>query len=377
MFTPFDGFTLFPALMSATLTAYNLRAWAHDERLHDPAGRVSVLIPARNESAQIEGAVGAALAALRPGDELIVCNDASTDDTRAILDRLAATDARLRVMDSRPLPHGLVGKPFTCQQLSEAATGDLLIFVDADVRLEPDAILRLSGLLHHYGATVVSGLPRQVYGTWVERAVMPFLAITFTSWIPLDAIWRTKAPWMVAAIGQVFAIPRDAYDRIGGFGAVADAVVDDVAFARRAKAVGERVVFASIEHTASCRMYNGPREMWAGFSKNVFEGLGERWLVLLTVIVLYLSAFTLPFVRAGVGLSVWGSVAWPAAAGIAANVVTRALLARRYGDSPLALLLHPLAPFVVAAMAVNSARWTHGQGLHWRGRTYRQRVDRP
>lgn len=375
MFTPFDGFTFFPAVMSATLTAYNLVAWPRDRHLVDPGPCVSVLIPARNESAHIADAVTAALAALRPQDELVVCDDASTDDTRDILTRLAATDPRLRVIDGRPLPPGQVGKPHACQQLSECARGDLLVFLDADVRLRPDALPRLAALLSRHEAGVVSGLPRQVYGTWAERIVMPFLGITFTSWIPLDAVWRTRAPWIVAAIGQVVAVRRDTYDRLGGFASVAHAVVDDIAFARRAKELGERVVFASLDHSASCRMYDSPRAMWNGFSKNLFEGLGGRWSLLIAATTLYVSAFVLPFVRAGVEIAVWGEPSWEAATAVVANVVMRLLLAARFGDNVVALLLHPLASLVVVAMAINSARLSTGQGVQWRGRTYARRGD--
>lgn len=375
MFTPFDGFTFFPAVMSATLTAYNLLAWPRDRHLADPGRAVSVLIPARDEAAHIGDAARAVLAALRPQDELIVCDDGSTDDTRGILTRLAATDARLRVIDGEPLPEGQIGKPHACQQLSDAARGDLLVFLDADVRLQPDALARLAGLLDHYQAAMVTGLPRQLYGSLGERLVMPFLTITFTSWIPLDAIWRTKAPWIVAAIGQVVAVRRDAYDRIGGFAAVADQVVDDIAIARRAKERGERVVFASLDQSASCRMYDSSKAMWRGFSKNLFEGLGRRWSLLAACITLYVSAFVLPFVRAGVDHALWGEVVWPASAAVVANVVMRLLLAARFGDSLLALLLHPLASLVVVAMALNSARWSLGEGVHWRGRTYRRRGD--
>ncbi len=377
MFTPFDGFTFFPAVMSATLTAYNLVAWPRDRRLANPTCAVSVLIPARDEAAHIGDAVRAVLAALRPQDELIVCDDGSTDDTRAILTRLAATDARLRVIDGEPLPEGQVGKPHACQQLSEAARGDLFVFLDADVRLAPDALHRLAALLDDYDAGMVTGLPHQVYGSLGERLIMPFLGITFTSWIPLDAVWRTKAPWIVAAIGQVIAVRRDVYERIGGFASVADQVVDDIAFARRAKERGERVVFASLDQSASCRMYDSGYAMWRGFSKNLFEGLGSRWSLLIASITLYVSAFVLPFVRAGVDYAVWGDVVWTASAAVIANVVMRLLLAARFGDSLLALLLHPFASLVVVAMALNSARWSLGEGLHWRGRTYRRRGDPP
>lgn len=375
MFTPFDGFTFFPAVMSATLTAYNLVAWPRDRRLCDPRCAVSVLIPARDEAAHIGDAVRAVLAALRPQDELIVCDDGSTDDTRVILTQIAANDARLRLIDGEPLPEGQVGKPHACQQLSEAARGDLFLFLDADVRLAPDALPRLAALLDDYNAGMVTGLPRQVYGSLGERLIMPFLTITFTSWIPLDAVWRTKAPWIVAAIGQVIAVRRDVYERIGGFASVADQVVDDIAFARRAKERGERVVFASLDQTASCRMYDSGYAMWRGFSKNLFEGLGSRWSLLIASITLYVSAFVLPFVRAGVDYAVWGDVVWTASAAVIANVVMRLLLAARFGDSLLALLLHPFASLVVVAMALNSARWSLGEGLHWRGRTYRRRGD--
>lgn len=374
-FTPFDGFTVFPAALSAVWTTWNvLGGWPSDTTTATaPPGPVSVLIPARNEAAHIEDAVRAALAALGPDDELLVCDDGSTDGTRTILASIA--DLRLRVLDGAPLAPGEVGKPRACAQLADAARGRHLLFVDADVTLAPDAIARLSALQNAYQADVVTAFPDQRMETWAERVLLPMLPLTFTSWMPLDAIWRRPEPWLLVVNGQLLWFERDTYEAIGGFRAVVTEVVDDMAICRNAKLAGRRVVFATARHAAACRMYEGHGAMWAGFSKNLYEGLGERpWAVAL-VITLYLSAFVLPYVRFAAEWA-WSTPTWEAALGLACALWARGVLATRLGHSPWSVVAHPIAAVWACAVALNSVRWARRGEVQWRGRTYVRREDR-
>jgi glycosyltransferase involved in cell wall biosynthesis len=373
VFTPFDGFTLFPALMAASLTTWNHRAWPEDRRVGPTPPRVSVLIPARNEARNITAAVTAALAALPADGELIVYDDDSTDDTPRLL--AAFTDPRLTVLQGVGLPPGWVGKPHACHRLALAARGDLLLFVDADVTLQPDALARLAAVLDDHDAAVLTAFPRQRAETWLEAVVLPFLPLSFVAWIPLDAVWRSDKPWLLAVSGQLLALRRATYDAIGGYEAVAADVVDDMAICRRAKQTGHRVVFAYAPRSATCRMYGSARELWDGFSKNLFEGLGESALALLAVVVLYLSAFVLPYLRVGWELAGSG-VTWPAALGLLSTLWARALLAWRMGHRPLSVLLNPVGALIVLTMALRSAWWSWRGTVRWRGRVYDRRAAR-
>lgn len=374
MFTPFDGCTVFPALMSGVLTAYNLVAWPSDRRAGRPRGKVSVLIPARNEEAVIGRAVRSALAACGPDDEVIVYEDQSTDRTAEVLGQFR--DRRLRVVPGVSLPPGQVGKPHACARLGDVASGELLVFLDADVALHRDALGRFQALLDAYEADVLTGFPHQHATHPVVRAVLPMLATTYTSWIPLDTVWRRKEPWLLAVNGQVLVFRRAAYTTIGGYAAVAHEVVDDMAIGRRVKEAGLRLLFASVRRSAVCEMYPTPRAMWEGFSKNLYEGLGEKPWALVAAISLYLGAFVLPLVRAAVEWGVWGAVGWESAVGIVSAFLGAALLSIRLGQGVTPIVARPLAAIAVVAMALNSALWSKRGTVRWRGRTYARKALR-
>lgn len=371
-----DALTVVPAAIPLFLNLVNDRVWPRSDAVHEVVDRISVLVPARNEAANIEACVTAALAVQPPVHEVIVLDDGSTDATPDILARLAQTDARLTVLQGAPLPPGWVGKPHACHQLGQAATGDVLLFVDADTTLTTDATQRLAALFARYRPKVITAFPRQHTVSLVEQAIVPLLALTFTSWLPLDLVWQHVNPRFLVVNGQVIAFRREAYDAIGGYAAVAGEIVDDVAVCRRAKQADQRVVFADGQHLASCRMYASASDVWSGFSKNFYEGLGARPLVLLGVLTAYLLAFVGPYVRLGVDLALWGTIGWAAALGVAFNLGARTILARRLHHSPWSVLVHPLAVCVLVAIALNSALWSRRGTIAWRGRVYGDRTTR-
>ncbi|MFT5683526.1 MAG: chlorobactene glucosyltransferase [Myxococcota bacterium] len=363
-----------PAAIPAVITGINLLTWTRGRANTVPEGRVSILIPARNEETTIEACVEAALAGPRCIDEVIVYNDASTDATSDILARLERKHPRLRIVEGHGLPAGWVGKPHACHQLAQHATGDVLVFVDADTTLTPDGIPRLLDLLSDSG--LVTAFPRQHTHSLAEQLLMPLLCLTYTAWLPLALIPRTTSPHILAANGQVVAVRRNALEALGGFASVRGEVVDDMALCRQAKRSGIRVCFADGYAIAECRMYNSASEIWSGFSKNLYEGIGESTLALLGVVALYLLTMVLPFVALPLSLLVDPAWMAPAAVGVGLNLLTRSLLALRYGHTLLSVLLHPLAVLGLLAIAVNSARWSRLGAIEWRGRTYASRGNR-
>ena len=363
-----------PAAIPAVITGLNLLTWTRG-RTNTPArGRVSILIPARNEAATIEACVTAALVGPRCIDEVIVYDDASTDTTPDILARLQRKHPRLRIVEGQRLPAGWVGKPHACHQLSQHATGDVLLFVDADTTLTPDGVPRLLGLLEDN--SLVTAFPRQQTVSLVEQLFMPLLCLTYTAWLPLALIPRTTSPRILAANGQVLAVRREALEALGGFASVRGEVVDDMALCRQAKRTGIRVCFADGFHIAHCRMYSSAAEIWSGFSKNLYEGLGESLLGLMSVVVLYLLTMVLPFIALPLALLLDPAWAVPAALGAGLNLLTRTLLAVRYNHTALSVLLHPLSVLGLIVIAVNSARWSRIGAIQWRGRTYAARGQR-
>ncbi len=369
-----------PAAIPAVTTAFNLLTWPEGRADAPPAPlRISVCIPARNEEATIEACARAALASRHPLHEVVVFDDASTDRTPAILAALAAEDPRLKVFQGDGLPDGWVGKPHACHQLARHATGDVLLFLDADTFLDPDGVSRVASLLAHprLPSDVVTAVPQQRTGTLAEQLMMPLLHLVYTSWLPIVMVRLSRHPAFLAANGQVLAIRRDTYDAIGGFAAVKAEVVDDMAFCRRAKVLGHRVVFADGRHIATCRMYDSGAALWAGFSKNLYEGIGGHPLALAAVVGLLLGTWVLPWLALPVAaVAGWGTATAAAATGIGLGVLTRLMLALRYDHSVASVAAHPAAVVGLVGIALNSFRWSRRGEIAWAGRTYAARAER-
>lgn len=368
------------ALIPLAMTFVNLLVWPRGERW--PASRpmrdaptVSVLIPARDEAESIERAVRGAAAGRIGAHEVIVCDDGSTDGTAEILARLSEQIPELRIIQGRQLPEGWVGKPFACAQLGEVATGDVLLFVDADTVLEKQGIERLLSLFEDYEADVVTAVPAQEAKSFAERLMMPLLHLTYTSWLPMPLIWRTDDERFLAANGQVLGFRSEAYESIGGFETVRSEIVDDMAICRAAKKAKKRVVFADGFSIARCRMYGSWGEVRDGFSKNMYEGIGGTLPALAFAIALHIFAFLGSWLLIPAALV--GSVAWlPVLLGVGANVATRTALALRQQHSLVSVFLHPLAIIGMLWIAVNSWRWSQNGALTWAGRVYSARADR-
>jgi len=369
-----------------SLSIWNLLTWSHrTNSLPKTRLDVSVLIPARNEQENIGALIQSILqqTSLSRVSEIIVYDDHSTDQTPAIVTELAKTDARIRLISGQELPHGWLGKPHACQRLYEASKSSLLLFLDADVRLKPQGLDRLvswsQGVEPNF---VVTAVPRQIAKGFLERLMIPLLHVTYLSWLPLRWANRSFDPALVAACGQVLLASRDALQCTGGFISVRSEIVDDVKFCRHARLKGCVVVFADGHKIATCRMYTSSAQLWAGFSKNLYLGLGTPWALALAVF-LYLAAYVLPYITSlGLALSPLshssaGSLAlvWLQRAawwGIAANVSLRGLLCLRYRQSWLSVMLHPVGVLSLVALAINSALWARSGRIAWSGRVYRR-----
>lgn len=377
-----------PALIPLGLVSFNALVWTRGRprpaaALAAPAG-ISVLIPARDEAANIARCVLAVDAADGPITEIVVYDDGSTDGTAGILADLQREVGRLRVLSGGDLPDGWVGKPYALHRLTGVAAGGVLLHLDADVTLTRDGVLRMLSLLGDadrvpggLGAAVVTAVPRQRTGSFAEQIMMPLLHLSYVAWLPMPLIHRTADPRVLAANGQVLMIRRSALDAVGGWAAVRSALVDDMALCRAVKRSGRRVVFADGDLMADCRMYPDGRSLWHGFAKNFYEGIGGHPAAMLAVMALHLVFFVLPYLALPVALLLGGGgLAVAAAVGVAANIALRLIMAARYHHSLLSVLLHPLAVLLMMAVLVDSFRWSRRSDIRWRGRSYAARARR-
>lgn len=330
---------------------------------------VSVVIPARDEERTIERTVRAMLAQTYPALELIVVNDRSTDATAAVLARI--DDPRLVVVDAEEPPPGWLGKPSALHQGSLRARGELLLFVDADVIYEPDAITAAVAHMEERAVPMIALFPRlEMHGFW-EHVVMPNLAVFAFTFLPVWLTNRTRIAVLAVGGGPGNLVRREDYDAAGGHVSLKDAVVDDVGLARLMRRHGRRTEVVRAEGLVSVRMYHGLGEIVRGFTKNAFAVFDYNWLVALLFLVLAVVFHILPYALALTGDRL-------ALASVGLILLTRVILFRSIGyrlDN--ALLAHPLMIGVWCAIMLRSL-WYTGirRQLHWRGRTYDARNTR-
>ncbi|CAG0930428.1 chlorobactene glucosyltransferase [Thermoflexales bacterium] len=277
--------------------------------------RVSLLLPARNEARNIEACTRSLLGQDYPDFEVIVLDDESTDGTGEILRRLAPEEARLRVIQGLPLPAGWLGKNWACHQLAQAATGDYLLFTDADTRHTSTMLRDAIAAALATQADLLSGLPRQEVKTWSEQLLVPLLAWSFMAFIPLALAERLPAAFLSISIGQFLLFRRSAYAAIKGHASVRHQIVEDFALTRHIKRAGLRWRFVDATPRIHCRMYQNFREVFAGLSKNLFVIFGNlfffavAWIALLLaflepplILLLALLGLTLPSQLVGLSI---------------------------------------------------------------------------
>jgi chlorobactene glucosyltransferase len=240
---------------------------------HPQAGRVtprvSILVPARNEETKIEVCVRSLLAQDYPDFEIVVLNDSSEDRTA---DRVQALcfDPRLRLLHGAPLPRGWLGKNWACQQLGTVATGDILLFTDADTRHQPQALRDAVCALDGERVDFLSVLPEQEMHTWGERLVVPILPWSQQTFYPIALLRRGRAASLTTAIGQYMMFRRSTYLAVGGFERVRDSVIDDGDLVRAVARHGSRWTLLDGTGRVTCRMYDSFHEAADGLSKNLF-----------------------------------------------------------------------------------------------------------
>ncbi len=415
---------------------------------------VAVLLPVRDEAHRVAPCLRSLLAQrCVPGLRILILDDGSTDGTADVVHAVAAGDPRVQLISGAPLPPGWLGKPHACQQLADAATGrgtgaaagqqsgaapvpgcdvaagttgadttgadttgadttgadttgadttdagttvPVLVFVDADVVLAPDAVAAAVALLP--GFDLVCPFPRIVAGSAGERLVQPLLQWSWLSFVPLRALERTRHPSLAAAGGQFLVVSTEGYRRAGGHAAVRDKVLEDIELARAVIRSGGRTALADGTPLASCRMYRSWRELSDGYTKSLWAAFGSRAgavavaAMLLALYVLPLLAFPVAAVLAATapatpatpatagpawlsGIAPGSWLTGPSAAclaallGYASGVAGRIVAGRTTGARvwPDALA-HPASILLFCVLLARSWRARRRGELLWKGR---------
>jgi glycosyltransferase involved in cell wall biosynthesis len=359
------------ALVPAVMVAVNLRYY-RTPPVHEgkKTPHVSILIPARDEEPRIARAVETALASRGVDLEVVVMDDHSTDRTVEIVQAIAARDPRVRVETAPPLPQGWAGKQHACHALASAARGTILLFVDADVELAPNGVSRAVGFLEDSGADLVSGFPRQITGTPMERLVIPLIHFVLLGYLPVPAMRRSTNEAYAAGCGQLFLAKRDAYERAGGHASIRATFHDGLQLPRSFRRAGLKTDLFDATSVATCRMYHSAAEVIRGLAKNAHEGMaGNRAIWIWSSLLL--GANVLPPALVVTGL-VTGSGAvwwWVAVVATAIALATRLALAIRFRQSIVGAVLNPLG--ISMLVAIQWYSWflcRAGRGIAWKDR---------
>lgn len=340
---------------------------------------VSVIIPARNESATIATVVRSVLASTYQPLEVIVVDDGSTDDTAARVIRLAADDGRLRLLSGAPLPPGWFGKPWACAQGARVAGGRLLLFTDADTCHEPELLGRAVAALERERASLVTVAPHQRCETLWERLIMPQIWLLLRLRYHPRRVNRARRERDVIANGQFILTTREAYDAVGTHEAVRHEVAEDLALAQAYFRQARRIHFTFATRLMQTRMYHSLPHLIEGWSKNVYLG-GRRSFpdepvlrALVPVLLAYAFGFWLvPPAVALAGLAGVDVAGLFGAALAATGLSALFWCAISYGMEipPVYGLGYPAGAAMALYIAMRSA-WRGGRRVEWRGRVYR------
>lgn len=352
---------------------------------HTPS--VTVVVPARNEAVNIQTCLGSLVASTYPDFEVVVVDDRSEDGTGDLARAVGTGNARkVTVVSGEAVPEGWLGKPWACAQGARVATGELLLFTDADTVHGPDLLARAVAGMEEDDADVMTVAGRQIMGSFWERLVQPqvFTTMAFRYFNAERSVARGR--WRDAiANGQYLLFRRKAYDALGGHGAVKDEVVEDLAMAQHTVRSGRKLRLRMAEDAFATRMYRSLGELVAGWSKNILMGGLQsihpklRWLVAPTSVVTASILWFLPPVAlvaslmdvGGSGLQAW------AAGAVSLSIVFWMAVTARMGAAFWYGVLYPLGAAV--GMYIFLRSWVRGRNVEWKGRAYvlRDLSERP
>jgi cellulose synthase/poly-beta-1,6-N-acetylglucosamine synthase-like glycosyltransferase len=321
---------------------------------------VSLLVPMRNEVHRLADALPGILA--QPVDEVILLDDCSTDATPEVARRLSSGVDHATVLAGEPTPRGWAGKTWACHQLAAHARSDLLVFCDADVQLAPGAVDAIVDEMDRQQADLFSVFPRQLTDSLGERLVVPLVDDVLLCFLPFPLL-SVDVPAAATANGSVMAFDRAAYERLGGFDAVRDELVEDVALARLVRRHRMQLGLALGGELVETRMYTGYAGCLAGFGRGLLPAAGGSRPALVLGALWHLAAYTLPAVLC------WRRPRWtvPLLLAVAERLAVEAKTGRRHWAQGLLMPFAPLAAVPVVARALRRTQT-------WKGRTYTDAV---
>ena len=321
---------------------------------------VSILVPARNEENNIEECVRSILHLGYNNFELLILDDESIDRTVEIVKPYADRNSKIKIIRGKPLPDGWLGKNWACKQLADHSSGEMLLFLDADVRLEEDALNSALFKMQYNSADILSVFPTQIMKSFGEFLIVPLLNWFLLSFLPLVQVFKSRRKSLLAAIGQFIMFKRDIYFSLGGHESVKDKIVEDMEIAAAAKSNSYKVLSALGHDAVNCRMYDGFDDAYNGFVKNFFPGFKTspiRFILIISFIVLvYLLPIILSFF--------YFQFIWL----VLAIVLNRLLVSLLSSQSPFIGIIHPLQMLLFLSIGISSVKASESGNVKWKDR---------
>lgn len=348
-------------VLSLINTLNNLRQ-LRGSRSDSTSTSIAILIPARNEEANI-GKLLSSLSQQKDVENFTVTilDDNSTDDTAQVISKFTTKYINMSMLSGREIPAGWLGKNYACHQLAVTKLdAEILIFIDADVYLEPNAIATAVNQMRQNQSQFISPYPRQIARSWSEYLIQPLLQWSWLSTLPLKLARNSKRPSLTAANGQFFVVSSSAYIASGGHKEIKNELLDDIELAKALKRAGFSGGVSNGAHIASCRMYQNWPELRAGYQKSLwraFNSIPGALAVALVLVMLFI--FPIFQIISGSGL---GIIAY------LLMVLSRIIAAKVSRGSLTSSFLHPVSILLFIYLLTTS--WIHHLrgDLWWKGR---------
>lgn len=374
-----------PWIVAPVVTAFRLsRSRSLDEvppDAPDDAPSLTVIVPARDEEENVERCLRSILASTYPRLEAVLVDDHSRDATRAIAERIAREDSRLRVVTAPDLPDGWFGKPWACTVGAREARGEILCFMDADTTQSPDLLPRMVNMMLARDAGMITVAGTQEMHTFWETLLQPqVFSMLLMRYGGTESVNDSRHEWDKIANGQCIVVRRAVYDAVGGHAAVRDKVAEDLMIAQRLFRAGVRTVLVLGIGQLSTRMYSSLGALVRGWRKNVYAG-GIDALPRLAIAraVFPLGLLVFPVAELAPLATLLVAAVAPGAIGATALawawIATIALLGwwlavyLRAGRSPAWAALFPLGAAVLLWIILGAI--ARGRSVAWKGRSYR------
>ena len=333
--------------------------------------QVAVLIPARNERERLPALMASLITQQGFSSvAVVVLDDDSTDGTFEWAHEFASAHPNVHVMRGlQPVQAGWLGKTWACHQLSHhelAAKSTTLVFLDADVVLQPTALVSAVSLLRNAHLDIACPYPQQISSTWLQRIVQPLLQWSWATTLPLRLAERSQRASLSAGNGQFLVVDTAAYAGIGGHAAVHRDILEDIALVRAIKAAGGRGGVVNGSAIARCHMYASNADLIAGYTKSLWNAFGSTPAALVVSAFLFTIYSAPPLVAAfawhspGLGMMLCASYL--------VACLGRYAVAARTGSPRADAFLHPISIAVFCWLTIRSLRHRQRRTIMWKER---------